>query len=102
MEKYDKFRSSIEGSKQRSVCVTPLLSLNTSPPFNNKQVYKGDTHDKTLDYSTKDANVFKTNDDSLKRNLDKETNDADDDEYIYNPPLQNNNIKSQPQENLRV
>ena len=30
----------------------------------------------------------KTNDDSLKRNLDKETKNADDDEYIDNPPLQ--------------
>ena len=49
MEKYDKVSSSIEGSKQRSVCVTPHLSLNTPPPFNNKRDYKGDTHDKTLD-----------------------------------------------------
>ena len=49
MEKGDKFGSSIEGSKQTSVCVTPLLSLNTSPKYINKRDYKGDTHDKTLD-----------------------------------------------------
>ena len=64
MEKYDKVSSSIEGSKQRSVCVTPHLSLKTPPPFNNKRDYKGDTHDKTLDSSTKDTNVLKTKDDS--------------------------------------
>ena len=44
--------------------------------------------------------MFKKNDDSLKRNLDKETKNADDDEYIDNPLLQIDNIKSQPQENL--
>ena len=31
--------------------------------------------------------MFKKNDDSLKRNLDKETKNADDDEYTDNPPL---------------
>ena len=45
--------------------------------------------------------MFKKNDDSLKRNLDKETKNADDDEYIDNPPLQIDNIKSQLQENIR-
>ena len=44
--------------------------------------------------------MFKKNDDCLKRNLDKETKNADDDEYIDNPPLQIDNIKSQTQENL--
>ena len=44
--------------------------------------------------------MFK-NDDSLKINLGKETNNADDDEYIDNPPLQIDNIKSQSQKNLR-
>ena len=59
MEKDDKVSSSIEGSKQRSLCVTPHLSLKTPPPFNNKRDYKGDTHDKALDSSTKDTNVKK-------------------------------------------
>ena len=45
--------------------------------------------------------MFKKNDDSLKRNLDKETKNADDDEYIDDPPLQNVNIKSQSHENIR-
>ena len=97
MGKDDKFDSSIEGSKQRSVCVTPLLSLKTPPKYINKRDYKGDTHDKTLYSSTKDTNV-KKHDDSLKRNLYKETNNADGDEYIENPQLQIDNIKSQSQE----
>ena len=45
--------------------------------------------------------MFKKNDDSLKRNLDKETKNADDDEYIYNPPSQIDNINSQSHENIR-
>ena len=98
MEKDYKVSSGIKGPKQRLVCVTPHLSLNTPPPFNNKQDYEGDTHDKTLDSSTRDNIVLKNNDDSLKRNLDKETKNADDDEYIDNPPLKIDNIKSQPQE----
>ena len=59
LKKDDKVSSSIEGSKQRSVCVTPPQLLKTPPPFNNKRDYKGDTHDKTLDYSTKDTNEKK-------------------------------------------
>ena len=59
MEKDDKVSSSIEGSKQRSVCVTPHISLKTPPPFNNKRDYKCDTHDKKLDSNTKDTNVLK-------------------------------------------
>ena len=42
----------------------------------------------------------KKNDDSLKSNLDKETKNAKDDEYIDNPPLQIDNIKSQTQEKI--
>ena len=34
-------------------------------------------------------------------NLDKETNNADDDDYIDDQPLQNVNIKSQSHENIR-
>ena len=57
MEKDEKVSSSIEVSKQRSVCVSPLLSLKTPPKCINKQDYKGDTHKKTIDSSTKDTNV---------------------------------------------
>ena len=57
MEKGDKVGSSIEGSKQTSVCVTPLLSLKNPPTYINKQDYKGDTHYKKLDSSTKDTDV---------------------------------------------
>ena len=59
MEKDDKVSSSVEGSKQRSVCVTLHPLLKTPPPFDNKRDYIGDTQDKTLDSSTKDTNVFK-------------------------------------------
>ena len=36
----------------------------------------------------------------VKKNLEKETNNADDDEYIDYPPLQIDNIKSQSHENI--
>ena len=39
--------------------------------------------------------MLKKNYDSLKRNLDKETKNAYDDEYIEDPPLQIDNIKYQ-------
>ena len=57
MEKGDKVGSSIEGSKNKSVCVTPHPSLKTPPPYNNKRDYKGDTLDKTLDSHTHDSDV---------------------------------------------
>ena len=44
--------------------------------------------------------MFKKNDDSLKRNLDKETKNTNDDEYIDNQPLKFDNIKYQTQETL--
>ena len=44
---------------------------------------------------------FLKDDDSLKRNLDKEINNAEDDEYIDNPLLQNVNINSESHENIR-
>ena len=59
MEKDDKVISSVEGSKQTSVCVTPHPLLKTPPPFDNKQDYKGDTQDETPDSSTKYTNVKK-------------------------------------------
>ena len=59
MEKDDKVSSSIEGSKQTTVCVTPHLLFNTPPTFNNKRDYIGNTHDKTLESSTKDTNIKK-------------------------------------------
>ena len=59
MEKDDKVSSSIEGSKQTSVFVTPHPLLKTPPSFDNKRYYKGDTHDETPDSSTKDVNIKK-------------------------------------------
>ena len=58
MEKYDKVSSSVEGSKQGSVCVTIHPLLKTPPSFDNKRDYKGDTHNETPYSSTKYTNVF--------------------------------------------
>ena len=58
MEKGDKIGSSIEGYLKKTVCVTPHPSLKTPPPYNNKQDYKGDTYDKTLDSETHDSDEF--------------------------------------------
>ena len=57
MEKGDKFGSSIDGSKQTSVCVTPHISLQTPPKYINKRDYKVDTLDKTLDSLSKYSDV---------------------------------------------
>ena len=57
MKKGDKVGSSIEVSKKTLVCVTPPLSLKTPPKYINKRDYKGNTHDKKLDSSTKDNDV---------------------------------------------
>ena len=57
MEKGDKVGSSIEGTKNTSVCVTPHPSLNTPPPYNNNRDYKGDTLDNTLDSHSPDSDV---------------------------------------------
>ena len=93
MEKGDKVGSSIEVSKNTSVCVTPHPSLKNPPPYNNTRDYKGDILDKTLDSHTPDSDVKKNA--SLKRNLEKEIKNSEDDEYIDNPPLQIFNINSQ-------
>ena len=99
-EKDNKVISSVEGSRQEYVCVTPHPLLKTPPTFDNKRDYKGDTHDETPGSSKKYTNVFKKDDASLKRNLDKETKNANDDEYIDNQLIKFDNIKSQTQENL--
>ena len=98
MEKGDTVGSSIEWSKKTSVCVTPHPSLKTPPPYKNKREYKGDTLDKTLDSHTHDSDFFFKDDSIFKRNLNKEINNAEDDEYIDDPPLQNFNINSQSHE----
>ena len=46
MEKCDKVGSSIEESKKTSVCVTPLLSLNTPP----KYIIKRDKKNQNLNF----------------------------------------------------
>ena len=72
----------------------------TPPPYNNKRDYKGNTQDKTLDSHTPDSDVKKDYA-GLKINLDKEIKNAEDDEYIDNPPLQNFKINSQSHEKIR-
>ena len=55
MEKGDKVGISIEVNKKASVCVTPHPSVLTPPTYNNKQDYKGDTLEKTIDSHTPDS-----------------------------------------------
>ena len=57
LDKDNKVSSSVEGTKQTSVRVSPHPLLNTPPQFYNKRDYKGDTHDETPDSSTKYTNV---------------------------------------------
>ena len=101
MNEYDKFGSIIEGTKKTSVCVTPHQSGLTPPPYNNKQDYKGVTHDKTIDSHTPDSYVSINDAASVKRNLDEENKNAEDDEYIDHPPINNDKINSQSHENIR-
>ena len=72
---------------KKSVCVTPHPSLRTPPPYNNKQDYKGDTQKKILDSDTRVSNLLKKEDAGLKRNLEKEIKNAEDDGYIDYPTL---------------
>ena len=93
--------SSIEGTKQISVCVTPYLSGLTPPPYKNKRDYKGDTNDKKNDSNTPDSGVSIIDDSRVARNLDEENKNAEDDEYIDHPPIKNDGINSQSHENIR-
>ena len=79
--------------------VTPHPLLYTPPKFDNKQDYKGDTHDETPDSIKKYPNVLKKDYLTLKRNLDKETDNTTDDEYVLDEPLKGENIKSHTKEN---
>ena len=53
MDKDNKVSSSVEGTRQISVRVSPHPLLNTPPQFDNKRDHKGDTHDETPDSSKK-------------------------------------------------
>ena len=101
MKEDDNVGSSIEGTKNTSVCVTPHRSGLTPSPYNNKQDYKGDTKDKTIDAHNHDSDVSIHDNYSLKRNLGEEIKNAEDDEYIDNPPIKNDKINSQSHENIR-
>ena len=76
MKEDDNVGSSIEGTKKTSVCVTPHRSGLTPSPYKNKQDYKGDTQDKKIEAHKNDSCVSSNDDDSLKRNLDDEINNA--------------------------
>ena len=67
-----KVSSSIEGTKQTSLCVTPHPSVLTPPPYKNKQDYEGGTNDKTHYSHTRESGVSRSYDASLARNLDAE------------------------------
>ena len=100
MDKDNKVSSSVEVTRQTSVRVSPHPLLNTPPTFDNKRDCKGDTHDETPDSSKKYTNVLKKDYANLNSNLDKETNNATDDEYVDDKLLKCENIKSHTQENL--
>ena len=93
--------SSIEGTKQTSVCLTPHPSGLTPPPYKNKQDYKGGTNDKTYDSHTHKSGVSISDDASLSRNLDAYNNNAEDDEYIDHPSIKNDRIDSQSHKKIR-
>ena len=95
MERGDNVDSIIEGTKKTSVCVTPHPSELTTPPYSNNRDYKGDTQDKTLDSHIPNSDVKKKDEDSLKRNLDKEKKNAEDGEYIDDPPFKKFKINPQ-------
>ena len=97
MDKDKKVSSIFEGSRQTSVRVSPHPLLYTPPKFDNKRDYKGDTNDETPDSIKKYPNVLKKDYLTLKRNLDKETKNATDDEYVHDEPLKFENIKSYTQ-----
>ena len=97
----DKVGSSIEGTKNTSVCVTTHRSGLTPPPYNNNQDYKGGTHDKTIYSHTSDSDDSRNDDASVKRNIYEENKNAEDDEYIDHPPIKNDKINSQSHENIR-
>ena len=80
--------------------VTSHPLLDTPPKFDNKRDYKGDTHDETPDSIEKYPNVLKKDYFTLKRNLEKETYNATDEEYVHSEHLKGENIKYHTQENL--
>ena len=96
-----KVRSTIEGTKQTSVCVTPHQSGLTPPPYKNKRDYKGGTNYKAHDSHTHDSGVSRSNDSSVAKNLDTENENAEADEYIDHPSIKNDRIDSQSHENIR-
>ena len=100
MDKDNKVSSSVEGTRLKTIRVTPHPLLDSQPKFDNKRDYKGDTHDETPDSIKKYPNVFKKDYATLNRNLEKETDNATDDEYVHDKPLKCGNIKSHTQENL--
>ena len=69
MSEEAKIGSSNEGTKNLSV-FSPHTSILTTPPYKNKQYYKGVTNDKTHDSHTHKTGVSRSDDDSLAINLD--------------------------------
>ena len=84
MDKDKKVSSRVEGTGLTTMYVTSHLLLDTIPKFDNKRDYKGDTHDETPDSIKKYPNVLKKDYLTLKRNLEKETDKATDEEYVHN------------------
>ena len=81
-DKDKKFSSRVEGRGLTTMNVTSHPLLDTPPKFDNKQNYKGDTHDETPVSIKKYPNFLKKDYLTLKWNLEKETDNATDEEMF--------------------
>ena len=74
--------------------------LDTPPKFDNKRDYKVDTQDETPVSIKLHPNVLKKDLVGIKRDLEKERENASDEEYVPSNHLKGENIKYHTQENL--
>ena len=67
--------------------MNPHPSVLTTPPYKNKQYYKGGTNDKKHDPHTHETGISRSDDAILERNLDAKNKNVEDDEYIDHPSI---------------
>ena len=99
-DKDKKVSSTIEGRGLTTMHVTSHPLLDTPPKFDNNRYYKGDTHDETPVSIKKYPNVLKKDLLETKGNLEKETDNATNEEYVPSEHLKGENIKYHTQENI--
>ena len=98
--KIKKVSSRDEGTVLTTMHETSYPLLDTPPKFDNKRYYKGDTHDETPVSIKLHPNVLNNDLLEIKRNLEKETDNATNEEYVPSEHLKVENIKYHTQENL--